>query len=295
MSFGSGDATNLFGGDTNAASDVVVREVGAGATVLAARTTAGVQANGTTERSAMSADGRSVAFEAPAGTTNLAPSDADARGNDIFVRNLAAGTLAAATDPTRTTGSSFPDISGDGRYVVFETGERYDPVNDPDAAQRRLPARHGHRRVHAGLRQGRGGGVGNGAGTRPAISADGVRVAFTSASTNLIATDTNAATDVYTRDPAAQGTRLASVNGTTQGTNPSDHAAIAANGSLVGFIFDDAAAVTKLISDRRQQPAGRLRQGAHAQRRDAPRPRALRPGAGPLADRLAGAGGRVGE
>ena len=248
VSFGSGDATNLFTPDTNTASDVVVREVAAGATVLAAKTTAGVQANSTTERSAMSADGRSVAFEAPAGTFNLDPSDADARGNDVFVRNLAAGTLAAATDPTRTTGSSFPDISGDGRFVVFETGERYDPVNDPGAfndVYRRDMGTGAFTLVSA---KDGSAAAGNGAGTRPAISADGVRVAFTSAATDLIATDTNAATDVYTRDIAAQGTRLASVNGTTQGTNPSDHAAIAANGGLVGFIFDDTAAVTKLIS-----------------------------------------------
>ncbi len=53
---------------------------------------------------------------------------------------------------------------------------------------------------------------------------------------------------MFTRDVAASATRLVSVNGTTQGTNPSDRGAIAANGGLATFIFDDAAAVTRLIA-----------------------------------------------
>lgn len=247
VAFTSGLATNLFPGDGNNASDVVVREVGAGATVLAARTTAGVQANGTTERPAISADGRVVAFEAPAGTFNLDPSDALNRGNDVFVRNLAAGSLAAASDPTRTNGSGFPDISGDGRFAVMETGERYDPVNDPNAfndVYRRDMGTGAFTLVSA---KDGSAAAGNAAGTRPAITADGGRVAFTSAATDLI-TDTNAVTDVFTRDLAAQGTRLVSVNGTTQGTNPSDRGAIAANGALGTFVFDDAGAVTGLIA-----------------------------------------------
>ena len=75
-----------------------------------------------------------MAFEAPTGTINLLPGDVLNQGNDIVVRNLAAGTTAGASDPTAATGSSFPDISGDGRYVVFETGFAYDPTNDVSAA-----------------------------------------------------------------------------------------------------------------------------------------------------------------
>ncbi len=76
VSFGSGAATNLFPADGNNASDIVVRDVAAGTTTLAAQSQAGVLANGTTERSAISADGNVVAFEAPTGTNNLLPGDA---------------------------------------------------------------------------------------------------------------------------------------------------------------------------------------------------------------------------
>ena len=70
---------------------------------------AGVQANGTTERPAISADGRVVAFEAvqPAATSCQATSPA-VDVNDIVVRDLAAGTTAGASDPTAATGSSSP-------------------------------------------------------------------------------------------------------------------------------------------------------------------------------------------
>jgi Tol biopolymer transport system component len=48
ISFGSGAATNLFPSDGNGASDIVVRDLGAGTTTLAAQSAAGVLANGTT-------------------------------------------------------------------------------------------------------------------------------------------------------------------------------------------------------------------------------------------------------
>ena len=249
--FTTGLATNLFPNDNNNASDVVVRDVAAGSTSLVAKTTAGVQANGTTERPAISADGRAVAFEAPAGTTNLAPDDTGAV-NDVFVRNLAAGTLAPASDPTRTTGSGFPDISGDGRYVVFESGERYDPTNDPpgntfnDAYRRDMGT---GAFVLASARNGLA-TAGDGAGTRPSISADGARVAFASTATNLTADGNAGVKDVFTRDIASSTTQLVSVNGATQGSTDSDHAAVAADGGLVGFVFTDPTVPpgTRLIS-----------------------------------------------
>jgi hypothetical protein len=240
VSFGSGTATNLGGG--GAVSSVMVRDVSAGTTVLAAQNNVGVEANGTTERSAMSADGRTVAFEAPAGTTNLAPNDTGA-ANDIFVRNLGAGTTTPASDPTRTTGSSFPDISGDGRFVVLETGEKYDPVNHiagNNVYRRDMTTAAGFTLVSAinGVDTG-----GNGGGIRPAISADGSRVSFTSASTDLTGGDTNAVADVYARNVGTKITTRASLasNGITQSATASERSAIGGAGSLVTFVtIDDA-------------------------------------------------------
>jgi Tol biopolymer transport system component len=248
--FTSGTATNLFGADANAAaSDVVVRDLAAGSTVLAALSAAGVQANDTTERPAISADGRVVAFEAVTNAANLLPGDVAGVGNDIVVRDLAAATTAGASDPTAPTGSNFPDVSGDGRHVVFETGHKYDAVNDlsagNDAYRRDMATRA---IVLASARTGVAAG-GDGAGQRPVVSADGARVAFTAGSTDLAGTDANAAADVYARDPGASVTRRASVraDGTTETSTPSDRPAIAGNGSLVAFVNAEPAALTKLV------------------------------------------------
>ena len=201
-----------------------------------------MQANGTTERPAISADGRVGGLRGAGRHLQPRPRRRGRRGNDVFVRNLAAGTLAAASDPTRTTGSSFPDISGDGRYVVFETGERYDPVNDPNALNdvyRRdmgtgaftlVSAKDGsaaarQRRRHAARR------------SRP--TACGWR--SPPPSTDLIATDTNAATGrLHPRHRGPGHAARVGATGPPRAPIRSDHAAIAANGGLVGFIFDDA-------------------------------------------------------
>jgi Tol biopolymer transport system component len=258
VAFGSGAATNLAGTDGNAASsDVLVRDLAAGTTVLAAQTTAGVQANGTTERPAISADGHAVAFEAPVGTTNLAANDTGG-GNDVFVRNLAAGTLSPASDPSAPAGSGFPDISGDGRFVVLETGQAYDATNDTFAGNDVYRRDMGTGAILLASARNGLDSVGNAGGVRPAIAADGTRVAFASTSTNLVAADGNAGVrDIFVRDVAARTTALASVraDGVTQGATDSETAAIAANGGLVAFVFNDAGAGADLIAgDANAQP-----------------------------------------
>lgn len=253
--FRTGTSTNLLDGDAGVFSDVAVRDIPAGTTTAASVRSVGGLPNGDTERPAISADGRVVAFEAPAGTTDIVPGDTG-NSNDIFVRNLAAGTTTAVSDPTKTAGSDFPDLSGDGRYVVFDTTNAYDPANDAanqDAYRRDMAT--GVYTV-ASARNGAD-AAGNGASNRPRISADGTRVTFNSTSTDL-ATDGNAATkDVFVRDIPSKATRLAGVqaNGTTQSDKDSDRAVIAPDGGAVGFVLDDATAVTKLVAtDTNNQP-----------------------------------------
>lgn len=265
--FGTGPTTtNLLPGDANAASDIAVRDIPGGTTAAASVRAAGGLPTGTTERPAISADGRVVAFEAPAGTDDVVPGDTGG-ANDVFVRDLAAGTTTAASDPARTTGSGFPDISGDGRYVAFETGFAYDAANDANMAN------DAYRRDMATgtftLASAKDGAAtaGTAGGIRPQISADGTRVAFASTSADLT-TDGNAAVrDVFVRDIPARATRLASVraDGTTQSGNPSDRPAIAADGGPVAFVLDDAgAAVTLVDADANGQPDALVKELAPA-------------------------------
>ena len=71
----------------------------------------------------------------------------------------------------------------------------------------------------------------------PSISADGNRIAFASAATNLVADDANALPDVFVRDVAAGSTVLASRDGGGAGIPfPSGDPAISGDGLKVAFV-----------------------------------------------------------
>ena len=108
----------------------------------------------------------------------------------------------------------------------------------------------------------------------PAISADGNRIAFASAATNLVADDSNGLPDVFVRDVAGGSTVLASrqANGAVIPGFPSGDPALSGDGNRVAFVTrfagdaldgnndpdvyvrDLAAATTQLVS--RKGPAG---------------------------------------
>src|SRR5216117_853098 len=81
-----------------------------------------------------------------------------------------------------------------------------------------------------------GGTEGNGASLSSALSADGRFVAFVSVATDLVAGDTNGATDVFVRDRLTGTTERVSVaSGGTQGNDSSAGPALSAAGLLVAF------------------------------------------------------------
>jgi len=116
-------ASDLVANDTNKANDVFVRDLVNGTTTLVSVSTNGGSANGSSRGSVLTPDGRYVAFvgtaaDLVAGDTNKIP--------DVFVRDLQTGltTLvsvgAMATNPsTLLSSSESPEITPDGRYVVF--------------------------------------------------------------------------------------------------------------------------------------------------------------------------------
>ena len=84
---------------------------------------AGVEADGPSESPRLSADGRFVAFRSSA--TNLVANDNNAAA-DIFVRDRVLGTTERVSLKTNGQQGSAafgrePRISGDGRYVSFES------------------------------------------------------------------------------------------------------------------------------------------------------------------------------
>jgi hypothetical protein len=119
------DASNLVPGDTNGLADIFVHDCLAGTTERVSVATGGAQAEGSSfGGAAISRDGRFIAFAN--GASNLVPGDLGYA--DVFVRDRWSSTTARVS--TSTAGaqglgnSVHPSISGDGRYVVFESYAR---------------------------------------------------------------------------------------------------------------------------------------------------------------------------
>jgi len=103
------------------ATAVIPRAAVADDTVRVSIDSSGAQANGESLRPSISADGRYVAFESAA--SNLVPGDT--AGQDIFVHDRQLGTterVSVDSSGNQANGESqTPSISGDGRYVAFES------------------------------------------------------------------------------------------------------------------------------------------------------------------------------
>lgn len=116
-------ASNLVSGDTNNASDVFVRDVLAGTTLLISAGTNGGPGDDASYNSALTPDGRYVAFASAA--DNLVAGDTNGIP-DVFVRDLVSNvteliSVGAQNQPSASAdiGSDSPLITPDGRYVVF--------------------------------------------------------------------------------------------------------------------------------------------------------------------------------
>lgn len=168
-----------------------------GTTELVSVDSLGVQANGPSdEHSAISSDGRFVAFES--GANNLDPASAGAGG--IYVRDRLLGRTRWIVDAVE------PSISADGRLVTYNTSQVY--VYDRQSGTTTL--------VSVGL----GGAPANSGAGKARLSPDGRFVAFVSASSNLVPGDTNGTYDVFLRDLQLGTTERVSVS--AQGVEGND-------------------------------------------------------------------------
>jgi TolB protein len=212
------DASNLSDADADGVTDIFVRDLPNNLTILASRATGAGGAGGTggSGSPAISVDGRYVAFTSNA--ANLSTED-DNSVENVFVRDLVANTTTlvsratGAAGPAGNNGSGFPAISGDGRFVTFESLANNLSAEDDDTANnvfvRDLLA---HTTRPVARATGPAGAPANGDSFNPAISADGRRVAFSSEADNLSDDDLNGFGNIFRRSlpppaalPAAPG------------------------------------------------------------------------------------------
>jgi hypothetical protein len=208
-----------------------------GLTTLVTVSTGGVPGNGTSGAGNMTADGRYVVFFSI--STNLAPEDTD-RFFDVFVRDLQSGTTtleSLSSDGTKGFGSStWPYITGDGRYITFQSdarnlvadgtnGRQHIYVRDRLAGTTELVSMS-----TAGVQADNLNDIGN-------ISGDGRFVVFISYASNLVPGDTNGSPDVFVRDRQAGTIRRVSVSSSGGQANGSSlWPRISADGRFVAFV-----------------------------------------------------------
>jgi len=195
----------LSADDTNENGDVYVRDRQSGTTVLASVSSAGAAGDGISDKPALSADGRFVAFASD--SSNLVAGDTN-QVADVFVRDLQSQMTTRVSvsssgeqvmlDRSRASHSAC-DISADGRYVTFDNlGSQLvaDDTNDQEDVfvHDRLTGTTVRVSVDSS------GGQGEGNSDTPVISANGRIVAFISTAKNLVTGVEPSITVVYLHD-----------------------------------------------------------------------------------------------
>ncbi|MDX2198389.1 MAG: hypothetical protein SF069_05385 [Phycisphaerae bacterium] len=194
----------------------------------------------------LSSDGNLVVFQSDA--TNLVANDTNGVV-DIFLLDRAAGalrrlSLTAAGDQL-TVPSITPVIAADGGFVAFQTFSGAlapdDSNNSADVFVIDLAAD-----TIELVSRASDGTLGLSGATDPAISADGRFVAFASLSDNLVASDTNLASDIFVRDrQTGTTTRVSIATDGTEADGLSRSPVISPNGRFVAFVSE----ATNLVTD----------------------------------------------
>lgn len=225
------DASNLVANDTNGITDVFVRDTCIGApggcvpgTVRVSVADDGTQANDASGAwvgvLSIGAEGRYVSFASRASNLTALPGPTPA----IFVRDTVAPmTFRASVANDGTPLRAFiGNMSGDGRYVVFESSDAYVsppvcsvPSDVPPYFLNHVPCTQIFVRdtcINAPatcspstrlLTVAANGQAATGNSFAPSIGTDGRFVAFLSDAADLVADDTNATRDLFIRDTCA--------------------------------------------------------------------------------------------
>lgn len=256
---------HIYAADRDADNDGIFDETGTGArriALISVRVSALDLANGPSDRPSVSATGRFVAFESAAsnlvtGDTNGDPTnvigsdifvvDRDFDGNGVFDeaqgnrRKVIRVSVASNGQQTEYGAvSGYAVISADGRFVTFESNSHTLVANDSN----KFPGIFLHDRDadadgifdEAGAISTTRVSVGiqpkdvNAPCYRPAISADGRYVIFDSTASNLVAGDTNKASDVFLYDRIAR---------TLECVSRTDRGAVGNAASYAGSISGD--------------------------------------------------------
>ncbi len=203
-------ADNLVANDTNGAPDIFVHDRITGITSRVSVRSNGAQASGPSFAPAISDDGRIVVFYSLAG--NLVDGDTNGK-TDVFAHDRQTGQtslMSVVIGGTANGDSRDPDISNDGRYVVFSSSATNlvgGDTNQKDDIFRWDRVALLMERISVDSNEAQ---ASNHSRT-PAVSGDGQRVVFASDAGNLVPGDGNNAPDIFLRDVTAGTTSRVSL------------------------------------------------------------------------------------
>jgi hypothetical protein len=181
--------------------------------------------------------------------TNLVAGDGNG-SMDVFVKDRTSNAttrVSVASDGSERTGASGAaglDVSGDGQIVVFTSTAAFaandtNTCGDPAGPCQDIYVHDRATGVTTRVSVASDGTQANGPSELPAISRDGRYVTFTSHATNLVAADTNGASDVFVHDRVTGVTTRVSVSSTGAQGGPGLHSRasrISENGAIVVFL-----------------------------------------------------------
>jgi hypothetical protein len=210
-------ASTLVSADTNATPDIFVHDRSDSTTTRVSVDSNGVQGDNACHfHCAISSDGRFVAFASRA--SNLVTGDTNGF-NDVFLRDrqhaLTTRVSVSSSGTQANALAQWASISADGRFVAFRSA-----ANNLVAGDTNAKADIFLRDVLAATTErvsiDSNGAQANLDSTSVSLSADGRYVAFDSLASNLVASDTNNASDVFVHD---RGVICGSVSYCTAGTS----------------------------------------------------------------------------
>lgn len=186
-------ATNLVTGDSNEKKDIFLYDDESAETPITKVTfdTAAGPTDGDSTSPSVSSDGNYVVFASDA--TDLVSGDTNGL-KDVFLYSKTGQSISKISQTVAgiaaNAESSSPSISGDGRYIVFQSKATNlsDSINT-GASNIYLLDRTGQTLQQISLSL--SGGAPNGDSISPKISSDGTVIAFLSDATNLVASDSN--------------------------------------------------------------------------------------------------------
>jgi Tol biopolymer transport system component len=193
-------APDLVAGDGNEVADVFARDLASDTNERVSLPQGGGEANGASSRPALTPDGRLVAFASLA--SNLVGVGADSNGaSDVFLRDRLAASTEQVSVPapggSASGASGAPDLSDDGRFVVFESAAALVPEDTNGVADVYLRDRLEQSTERVSVAS--GGEQADDGSFDPSISGDGSFVVFSSLAGNLVP-GTPAGTNAFRRN-----------------------------------------------------------------------------------------------